>query len=269
MMGEEEGFALRTMCFRDQISQGLLLPLSCLPADTTVEIGKDVSKLMDIKLFELPLPKELLETSIGYLPSMVVRTDQMRIQNLVSSYEEYSDLLYYISEKVDGASTSAFLADDILNIGSKDVNFKESDNIYWRTARKYNFGDILRDYRKSTGLYISIQGELVGQGLPGGSDIYDLRDTKILVYRIVNNITRRVLPYQEFNSFCNKYDLQAVPLIGIDQALPKEFNMEFFQKTSTFKSALNVKKDAEGVVYTSMDGMKSFKIISNKFLLKA
>ena len=46
-----EGFRLRTMKFRGQISQGLLLPVRSFPAiPADSELGKDVTELLDVKV---------------------------------------------------------------------------------------------------------------------------------------------------------------------------------------------------------------------------
>ena len=45
-----EGFRLRTMRFRGQISQGLLLPLNQFPEiSDDVEVGEDVSELLKVR----------------------------------------------------------------------------------------------------------------------------------------------------------------------------------------------------------------------------
>jgi hypothetical protein len=45
-----EGFRLRTMRFRGQISQGLLLPLSQFPeVPSDAEVGRDVTELLGVR----------------------------------------------------------------------------------------------------------------------------------------------------------------------------------------------------------------------------
>lgn len=62
---------------RGQISQGICFPLSILSKEISVEEGKDLTELLDVKQFEPPIPfyleeyildtdmKSLVELSIG------------------------------------------------------------------------------------------------------------------------------------------------------------------------------------------------------------
>ena len=64
-----EGFRLRTMCFRGQISQGLLLPISQfsgIPSD--VSIGDDVTELLGVRKWEIEERATTGGTVIGDLP---------------------------------------------------------------------------------------------------------------------------------------------------------------------------------------------------------
>ena len=62
-MGDEEGFRLRTIKLRGQVSQGLIIPLDELlkygvSADDVYE-GLDVSGMLGIVKYEPPIPAEL------------------------------------------------------------------------------------------------------------------------------------------------------------------------------------------------------------------
>ena len=49
-----EGFRLRTMRFREKLSQGLLLPIDQFPELTDIdEIGKDVSDIIGVRKWEI------------------------------------------------------------------------------------------------------------------------------------------------------------------------------------------------------------------------
>ena len=48
-----EGFRLKTIRFRGQISQGLILPLSILPEGREYQIGDDVSEVLGIRKWEV------------------------------------------------------------------------------------------------------------------------------------------------------------------------------------------------------------------------
>lgn len=55
MSDGSEGFRLRTVKLRSQVSQGLILPLSILPNDALpVNIGDDVSEILNVIKYEPP-----------------------------------------------------------------------------------------------------------------------------------------------------------------------------------------------------------------------
>ena len=76
-----EGFRLRTMKFRGQISQGLLLPVgqfSAIPADA--ELGDDVTELLGVRKWEIEERATTGGTVIGTLPRDIPHTDETRVQ---------------------------------------------------------------------------------------------------------------------------------------------------------------------------------------------
>ncbi len=92
-MGDQEGFRLRTIKLRGQVSQGLILPISVLnPPDTNIYVepfvGLDVTEMLDIVKYEPPIPAELAGKVKGSFPSYIPKTYEERVQNLTSEYEE-------------------------------------------------------------------------------------------------------------------------------------------------------------------------------------
>jgi hypothetical protein len=101
-MGDQEGFRLKTIRLRQQISQGLLLPLSILEGEEEMKIGiskqphgdqlqlgpyddaliieegTDVTKLLGIMKYEPPIPASLAGKVKGNFPSWARKTDQER-----------------------------------------------------------------------------------------------------------------------------------------------------------------------------------------------
>ena len=76
-----EGFRLRTMKFRGQISQGLLLPVSAFPAiDSSSPVGTDVTDLLGVRKWEVEERITTGGTIIGTLPHDVPHTDETRVQ---------------------------------------------------------------------------------------------------------------------------------------------------------------------------------------------
>lgn len=100
-----EGFRLRTMKFRGQISQGLLLPVSsfaAIPGDA--ELGMDLTELLGVKKWEIKERITTGGTMIGTLPYDIPHTDETRVQAEPELIQAFAGLEYYISTKMDGPS---------------------------------------------------------------------------------------------------------------------------------------------------------------------
>lgn len=82
-MGDVEGFRLRTVKLRGQVSSGLILPISVLnPPNTNFYVipfeGLDVTEMLDIVKYEPPIPAELAGKVKGVFPSFIPKTDEER-----------------------------------------------------------------------------------------------------------------------------------------------------------------------------------------------
>lgn len=102
-----EGFCLRTMRFRGQISQGLLLPTTAfpeVPADTP--LGSDVTDILGVRKWEIEERATTGGTVIGSLPYDIPHTDETRVQAEPELIQQFRGLTYYISTKMDGSSHS-------------------------------------------------------------------------------------------------------------------------------------------------------------------
>lgn len=75
---EAEGFRLRTAKMRGQISQGLILPISVLGSEISLEEGMDVTEMLGIVKYETPISPELSGLAKGMFPSFIPKTDEER-----------------------------------------------------------------------------------------------------------------------------------------------------------------------------------------------
>ena len=76
-----EGFRLRTMKFRGQISQGLLLPVGMFPEiPEEAELGMDVTEILGVRKWEIEERISTGGTMIGTLPYDIPHTDETRVQ---------------------------------------------------------------------------------------------------------------------------------------------------------------------------------------------
>ena len=260
-----EGFRLKTIKMRGQVSQGLILPMSVVEyTNVDFEVGMDVTNLLGISKYEPPIPAELSGKVKGNFPSFLRKTDEERVQNLTKEYEEYksSGRKFYVTEKLDGTSATFYYKDGVFGVCSRNLELLETEgNTFWKVARELDLENKMRDF----GVNISLQGELIGEGIQGNPykikgqtvKFFNLFDIDLHVYQSLAHLGRAL----------GIMGLKMVPIVDEFFNLPE--TMEELLKYAEDKSILNSNFDREGVVIRSNDRTISFKVISNKFLLKS
>lgn len=258
------GKRVKTAKLRGQISQGLILPISVLPTD--VNIGTDVSELLNIKKYERPIPASLQGDILGDFPSRIRKTDQERIQNIdaevLANWIE-NGLTFEITEKLDGTSSTFYFDSEIDTFGScsRNLELKENDfNTYWKIAHDLNLQEILvRDGRS-----LAIQGEIVGNGIQRNH--YKISGHKLFVFDIFDMKHGKYLSPEERRHFCSVNNLNHVPVI--DEKHTIVGNVQALIEMADGVSNI-VDSRREGIVFKCNDDSDiSFKCISNKWLLK-
>lgn len=142
------GERLRTIKLKNQISQGLLLPI---PQETIDGAGILITECLDLTdhlgiLKWEPEPEFRSADAKGLFPSFIPKSDQERIQNC---YKDVHELLktqqWEITEKIDGQSHTAYLYNDTFGVCSRNLELKDSDNTFWNSARKYDLENKLKN----------------------------------------------------------------------------------------------------------------------------
>lgn len=273
-----EGFRLRTIRLRGQLSQGLLINyqtlISKLPPDENgriplPDVGEDVTEIMGIIKYEPPIPACLAGQAKGNFPGFLNKTDEERVQNIQSSmYERYRNKgnKYYITEKLDGSSCSIYLRGNEFGVCSRNLNLLETpDNTFWKVARQYNIEEILREHSNYSGFQtICLQGELIGEGVQ--KNPYNIKGHEFHIFNLYLSDLDYYANIDELIEFTQRYNLKHVPLLYKDINLPE--NSKVCLELSEGKSKLNSNTEREGIVIRYFDRSVSFKAISNKFLEK-
>ena len=274
-MGDQEGFRLKTIKLRGQISQGLILPYSVIPIAqfaTAADLpeGMDVSEMLGIVKYEPPIPAQLAGRVKGTFPSFLRKTDEERIQNLEKEYTEWtlsSKHQFYATEKLDGSSFTCYIKNGEFGVCSRNMDLLETeDNTFWAVARKLDLENKLRSFGKN----ICFQGEMVGSGIQGNH--YNMKDQTVFFYNIFLIDEREYVGYDEFRNMLFDLDLACVPVLSYPFNFPADSEaalptVSALLRSAEGKSVLNDKVEREGLVIRSMDRTISFKAISNKFLL--
>jgi len=291
------GFRIKTIKLRGQVSQGIIFPLSILEGrdlsladprilgevtetgfSVTLPEGADVTEVLGIIKYEPQIPACLAGLAKGAFPSHSIKTDEERIQNLVELYEEYRTKYTWIAtEKVDGSSTTYSIVNDEFGVSSRNLELKETeDNTFWKVARALDVETKMRKYMADHNLSaLTLQGELLGEGIQKNK--YHLKGHTVRFFRVFDPTAYSFLPYRESIEAVKEMGLEFVPVVEMDMTLPEK--IEDILLYADGKSAL-YETAREGIVFiadqlidksadlSKFQGRLSFKVISNKFILK-
>lgn len=262
-MGSTEGFRLKTIRLRGQISQGLLTPI---PVDITdPKEGDDLTEVLGIVKYEPPIPAQLAGKIKGTFPSFIPKTEEIRIQNFESEvgFSPVGERAY-VTEKLDGTSFTCYFKDGVFGVCGRNWELSETDdNSLWRMAKMLE----LKDKMTKLGKNIALQGELIGAGING--NLYGLSDHKLYFFTGYDIDKGRRMFFDELEWVLFGLQLQMVPVLEkYGFVIPKEGNIvDYMLKYAEGKSVLNMEVDREGVVVRGLEREFSFKAISNTYLL--
>jgi len=267
---------LKTIRLRGELSQGLALPINILMAykdqldQWPLVEGQDVTELLEIKKWEPVIPACLNGEVKGARPSYTPKTDEERIQAFPDLIQEFMGKLVYITQKIDGTSgTFSFFNE--FDVSGRNWSYKEDEaNTYWKVAKKYDLEKKLKDIAEKSGSHYAIQGEVAGPSIQ--KNRLALKDHELFVFNVLNIETRRHLDFYEFKEFCERLELQTVPILQIT-----EFKWNIDELLELADSAKYPSGHMqEGIVirpvhefYSDiLKGRASFKVINNKYLEK-
>jgi len=268
-----KGERLRTVKLRGQLSQGLLLPLSEVTkfgpdqdvgfhVPVTWAEGEDVTEALGIKKWERPMNAQLAGMARGNFPSVIPKTDQERVQNLVKEIAASVNLQFEVTEKLEGSSMTCYLIDGVFGVCSRNLDLKETaDNTFWQVARKEQIEEKMRLCGDGDW---AIQGELIGPGIQG--NIYKLAEPKFCVFDVYNIQAGDYLLPVFRRALIDRMGLKHVPVLLVDKDLGVGSVDEILQWADG-ASKIGAGPLREGVVFKQVEGGMTFKAISNKYLL--
>jgi RNA ligase (TIGR02306 family) len=262
-MGSTEGFRLKTIRLRGQISQGLLTPIP--EGISNPKEGDDLTEALDIVKYEPPIPAQLAGKIKGTFPSFIPKTDEIRIQNFENEvgFSPVGERAY-VTEKLDGTSFTCYFNNGVFGVCGRNWELSEtSDNSLWRMANLLQLKEKMTKHGKN----IALQGELIGAGING--NLYGLSDHKLFFFTGYDIDKGRRMFFDELEWVLFGLDLQMVPVLEkYGFVIPNESNIvDYMLKYAEGKSVLNMEVDREGVVVRGLEREFSFKAISNTYLL--
>jgi len=277
-----EGARLKTIKLRGQISQGFVIPIRELPqlaSKMDLAVGDDVTDILGVLKWEKTVHAIRSGQVKGSFPSFIPKTDQHRVQNLIKNKSFFAGE-WEATLKLDGSSMTLFICDmeeDPFGVCSRNLCLKDNEdndsNLFIQMARKLEYKETLLAVKEAVGFNFAVQGELMGPGVQGNREKFDT--IKFFVFDIYNiDEQRYLLPNERLQVFsllnAQNKNYQHVPFVsscidfgGGDGDLTVDLFLDIADRQSINHHI------AEGVVFKSLtDHNKSFKAISNKFLLK-
>jgi RNA ligase (TIGR02306 family) len=267
------GFRIKTVKLRGQVSQGICFPLTVLRPGAPTDEGADVTEWLGIRKWEPPIPVGMGGKVKGPFPGFLPKTDETRVQVLEAVLERHRGKTFYVTEKLDGASFTAFLRQGEFGLCSRNLWMDEADesNVLVRTARTLRLDEKLRQARDRLGFDVAIQAEAIGPGIQKNK--YGLPAVALRVFNVLNVDLCQLLHHAHMLEVLQALGLEAVPQLG---ALTLNHTVDELVAFSEGVSVLNPKVQREGVVLRplaeefdeDLGGRLSFKVINPKFLLK-
>ena len=128
--------------FKGAPSEVVIMPLQIAGGD----VGFDCTEMLGVTKYHKPIPSNLQGKAKGDFPSFIPKTDEPNYQN--SEGQEYIEKLkgkpFYVTEKADGSSTTAFKYKGEFGLCSRNWELeRDENNGYWNIAIRYQLEENL------------------------------------------------------------------------------------------------------------------------------
>lgn len=281
-----DGYRIKTIKLKGQISQGLLLPINKeIPELGSLEPHElaemlcnevDLSGLLSVVKYETPIAANMRGKIGGSFPSQWRKSDQERAQNIKHQiYDSYvNDTLYQDSVKNDGSSLTFGKINDEKAVCSRNwkLDMTDVDNLFVKMANKAFELIDEKDHDQTRGDYC-FQGELIAQNIQGNFEGVDKPYLKIF-NQFDSNVMQFVSPTAT-EKLVDELGLDHVPVLHSAITLRELFGevadadellaklLDYAEGPSAFGG-----KYREGVVFKAINVDFSWKVISNSYLTK-
>lgn len=264
-----EGLRLKTIKLRKELSQGLVMALEDLGIEDTndLEADQDWTEALGVVKYDPPVSAQLAGQAKGNFPSFVPKTDQNRIQNVykrIMNGIERGEIVdsWEVSLKLEGSSMTIYRNDDdTWGVCSRNIDLKldQLGNSFVDTFHRLMEETNLSKMPNGT----AIQGELIGTGIQGNIEKLSGIDFR---------------PFSMYCIYAGEYyapdfTKHSIDSLGLDY-VPTLGNCSIGQMSlqqlldMADGPSINAKL-REGLVFKNkVDSSLSFKVISNKYLLK-
>ena len=278
-----EGFRVKTMKMKGQISQGLCLRCDLFPElwyDPVEKMycvipseGEDVTELLGVRKWVIPEMATTGGTTIGNLPYTIPHTDETRIQANPDLLKEFEGLEYYITTKMDGSSHSIGIDENGFHVTGHNYEYKDDGKSgFYEFVKEKDFKTHM-EYIMNIHGYKSlvIQGEFCGPGIQ--KNRLKLQKPEWYVFTVI--VDGKRADWDTIWATAREIGAELVPLEEVDKDLPSKYpTVEALLERADGQYPNGGKK--EGIVirpitpiYSKViDDLLSMKVVNNKYLLK-
>jgi len=265
-----EGFRIKTMTMRGELSQGLALPLSAFP-EITPGAGPDVTDTLSVRKWEQPEAVGSMGIEIGEKPFGIPTTDETRLQSMPEFLGAFDGLPYYITTKMDGTSCTIYCMNGKVGVCGRNLEYKEdpATSAMWAWVHKHGIKDKLIGLDEN----IAIQGEFCGAGIQ--KNRMKLMEPNLYVFDVVllrESGGGRKTRLADLLRYCERLGLDMAPVEEIGESFSYTLAELLEKARGKYSSGL----DKEGIVVRTQEAghnkainhKMSFKVINNDFLKK-
>lgn len=240
------------MCrFKGAPSEVLIMPMPPFYADG-MEIGDDLTEWFGVTKYHKPIPANLQGKAIGEFPSFIPKTDEPNYQRVPELIEALKDQSYYVAEKADGSSTTAYRYKDKFGVCSRNWELaRDLNNGYWQVAIEHGLEEKLPEG-------IALQWETCGPKIQ--SNPMGLTKVQGFLFSAYDIQNQKYLEYKELMKLSGALGFPCVNLLPTKQYFDSLGLEQLAQ--GTYKNG----KPREGVVIRSQHNLLGNKPISFKII---
>jgi len=236
--------------FKGAPSEVVIMPLQIAGGD----VGTDCTEMFGVTKYHKPVPANLQGKAKGEFPGFIPKTDEPNYQN-AEGQEGVEKLVgnpFFITEKADGSSTTAFKYKGQFGVCSRNWELeRDEENGYWQVAIQHKLEERLPEG-------YAIQWETCGPKIQ--SNPMGFTAVTGLAFSAYNIEDKRYLEFQEFVNFCTQMRFPMVHILTNGKCFSSE-GLELLGEGMYSNG-----KEREGVVVRSQTNQSGHKPISFKVI---
>lgn len=245
------GWRVKMRKFRGAPSEVVIMPYG-ITLGHELPIGYDLTVLRRVSKYNKPISSHLQGKAKGNFPAFIPKTDELNYQRYGELVDQLVGLPYYITEKADGSSTTAYRYKGEFGLCSRNLELERNpNNGFWKVAMKYAVEEKLPDG-------VALQWETIGPGIQ--SNPHGISEIDGLAFTAYNIGQHRYFSFGELKDLCKEMEFPMCPVVAEGES----FSREGVELLGEGKYANG--KEREGVVVRSQENVGtmpiSFKVIN-------